>query len=184
MDNRAVIFLDRDGVINRRAPMHSYIYSWDRFELLPGVTEAIRICNEKGLPVIVVSNQRGIARGIFTKEQTDQLHERLNEELQKSGAHIDAFFVCPHGENECECRKPKPGLFVQAQEYLEAQGIRVKKSGSFMIGDSASDILAGKAYGIRTVFIGDDREAFEKTGAGHMSPDLLSAIRYIEERDR
>ncbi len=184
MDNRAVIFLDRDGVINKRAPMHSYVFTWERFELLPHVEEAIRICNRNNHPVIVISNQRGIARGMFSREQTDLLHERLNEELEKSGAHIDAFFICPHGENECECRKPKPGLFVQAQEWLEKQGIEIIKSDSFMIGDSASDIEAGKAYGIQTILIGDDEKEFARTGADHLSGDLLSAIRYIEERDR
>ena len=90
------MFLDRDGVINQKAPEHDYIKSWDEFHFLPGVKEVIRRIREKGSLVIVVTNQRGIARGMMTKKDLEVIHKNMLKELQKWGAYVDEVFYYPH----------------------------------------------------------------------------------------
>lgn len=144
-----VIFLDRDGVINKCAKEHQYITCWETFKFLEGVPRAIKLLNDAGYKVVVISNQRAIARGMATKDQVDELHKRVNEFLNKQGANIDYFLYCPHEIGQCNCRKPDIGLFLAAERLLE-----VDKSHSYMIGDSQSDIVAGNKYGVKTIFIG------------------------------
>ena len=144
-----VIFLDRDGVINKCAKEHQYITRWENFEFLERVPEAIRLLNNAGYKIVVVSNQRGIARGITTKVEVDELHKRVNEYLNQRGANIDCFLYCPHEIGKCNCRKPDIGLFLAAERLYD-----VDKSHSYMIGDSESDIVAGNNFGVKTVFVG------------------------------
>jgi len=143
-----VVFLDRDGVINKRAKKHEYIFKWEAFEFLENVPEAIRLLNNAEYKVIVISNQRGIARGIMTKGEVEELHKKVNESLNKEGANIDCFFYCPHEIGECNCRKPDIGLFLEAESLYE-----IDKSLSYMVGDSESDIVAGINFGVKTVFV-------------------------------
>lgn len=164
-----VIFLDRDGVINEKAAPHQYITRWEEFRFLPGVPEAIYSLNEAGYKLVIVSNQRGIARGMMTMEQLNELHENMCAALEKQGAHIDAIYVCPHNEGECTCRKPDIGLFLQAERQF-----CVDKAQSFMIGDSASDIEAGERYGVRTILVNNE----DKLGTVQCK-DLCSAADYI-----
>ena len=145
-----VVFLDRDGVINRRAAPHQYIISWESFHFLPGAQAAIALLNRYGYRVVIVTNQRGIARRCFTLEDVRVLHERMCLALAEHGARIDDIYVCPHNHGECDCRKPKPGLFLQAERDFS-----VDPSASWMIGDSDDDIEAGRAYGVKTVSIGN-----------------------------
>lgn len=140
------VFLDRDGLINRQAPEHDYIKSWADFRFLPGVSEAVRRLNEAGYLVLVVTNQRGVARGIMTMEAVNEIHETMCRELAKAGAHIHKVFVCPHESGTCTCRKPDIGLFLQAEREFE-----IDKRKSWMVGDSDSDVEAGRKYGIRTI---------------------------------
>lgn len=164
-----VVFLDRDGVINEKAAPHEYITAWDAFRFLPRVAQAIRVLNEAGYQTVIVSNQRGVNRGRMTMQQVDELHAKMCEELARQGAHIDAIYVCPHGEGECHCRKPEIGLFLRAEEKIE-----VDKAQSWMIGDSASDILAGERYGVRTILVNNE----EKRGSVQCK-DLMAAVEYI-----
>lgn len=156
MQECKVVFLDRDGVINKRPPMHEYVKNRAELIVLPDVADAIRRLNEAGFFVYVVSNQRGINRGHMTMEDLNDVHCYLNEILGRSGAHIDGFYVCPHGVDECDCRKPKPGLLIQAENDLLKRGLKISKAESVMIGDSDTDIQAGEAYGVDTVKIGDN----------------------------
>lgn len=144
-----VVFLDRDGVINKNAKEHEYITCWADFEFLANVPEAIYSLNNAGYKVVVVSNQRGIARGITTRAAVDELHKKINEYLNKMGAGIDCFLYCPHDIAECSCRKPNTGLFLASERLFD-----VDKSRSYMIGDRASDIEAGHTYGVKTIFVG------------------------------
>lgn len=169
-----VVFLDRDGVINEKAAPHEYITSWDKFRFLPHTAQAIRLLNEAGYKTVIVSNQRGVARGRMTMQQVDDLHAKMCAMLAGQGAHIDAIYVCPHGEGECHCRKPEIGLFLQAEEAFE-----VDKARSWMIGDSASDILAGERYGVRTILV----NSAEKLGSIQCA-DLLAAAEYIVGEER
>jgi len=143
------VFLDRDGVINHKAPEGEYVSSWNEFHILPGVEAAIASLNRSGRRVIVVSNQRGIALGRYTGSDVDRVHQELQRHLARFGAHIDAFYFCPHNKGECDCRKPKTGLFQQA--FLDFPG--ASAANSLMIGDSLSDIEAGRNLGLGTIFI-------------------------------
>ena len=150
-----VVFLDRDGVINKRPPMHEYVSCEKELIVLPGVAEAIRRLNKAGLFVFVISNQRGVSRGLITMQEIEHLHEYLNEILGREDAAIDGFYVCPHGENECTCRKPAPGLLYMAEEDLREKGYEIDKEHSVVIGDTDTDIEAGNAYGVKGIRIGD-----------------------------
>ncbi|MGB8261826.1 MAG: HAD family hydrolase [Terracidiphilus sp.] len=154
------VFLDRDGVINRKMPEGQYVTRWSEFVLLPGVVEAIARLNRAGVRTIVVSNQRGVALGLYTAADVEAIHAGFERVLAGAGAKVDGFFFCPHDKRQCECRKPLPGLFEQARARFP--GISAETSA--MIGDSLSDIEFGRRLGMRTVFIEGDPE-HRKPGA-------------------
>ncbi|MBI2596225.1 HAD family hydrolase [Candidatus Daviesbacteria bacterium] len=146
---KKALFLDRDGVINKKPPEHDYVKSWDEFELLPDVISAVLLARDKGYFVIVISNQRGISRKLMRTEVVDGIHKNLNEILKRNGTYIDAFYLCPHDiPDNCECRKPKPGLIMKA-----ALDFDIDLGKSFYIGDSQTDYQAGVAAGVRTALI-------------------------------
>jgi len=154
------IFLDRDGVLNEKPPEGNYITCWADFHLLPGVPAALRRLNQAGLRVVVVTNQRGIALGLYSPSDVEAIQSSLQQVLKMHGAHVDAFYFCPHDERQCSCRKPLPGLFEQAV----AQFPEITAATSVMIGDSLSDIEFGRRLGMLTVFIQGDPE-FQKPTA-------------------
>jgi len=153
-------FLDRDGVINRKPPEGQYVGNSRAFHLLPGVEAAIAGLNRSGYTVVVVTNQRGIALGLYTAADVVHLHQQLKEHLKQHGARVDAFYFCPHDKNECDCRKPGPGLFHQA--FRDFPG--ASAANSIMIGDSISDIEAARNLGMPSIFIQGDPE-MQKPGA-------------------
>lgn len=157
------VFLDRDGVLNEKMPDGCYVNSWDEFHPLPGVTEAIRRLNRAGLRVVVVSNQRGIALGLYTPEDVRAIHLRFQDLLKTHGAKVDGFYFCPHDKGQCNCRKPLPGLFEQAVAMFP----EISAASSAMIGDSHSDIEFGIRLGMLTVFIEGNAEGWK--------PDLEQA---------
>lgn len=173
------IFLDRDGVLNRKKPEGHYVTRWSEFEMLPGVPEALARLKQSGATLIVVTNQSGISKGVYTLEDVAQIHGELNRTLAPLGAAIDAFFVCPHYKNDgCNCRKPKTGLFEQAL----AQFPQANAANSVVIGDSISDIEAAKALGWPSIFIHGDRSC-QKPGweraaalADEQTDSLLEAV--------
>lgn len=148
MSFKKVVFLDRDGVINKRPPEHDYVRKWEEFEFLPGAIEAIRLLNQSDYRVFVVTNQRGIARRLMTEKNLAEIHKKMRAELAKNGAKIDEIYYCPHNIGECECRKPKPGLFFRA-----AGDHRLDLGQAIFIGDSRSGIQAGKAAGCQTILM-------------------------------
>ena len=168
MDGKTV-FLDRDGVINVKAPEGDYIKSWSEFHFLPGAIEAIRLLNDHNWHVVIITNQRGIARQLMTMHDLNRIHFFLEEELQNRGAHVDGIYVCPHEKGTCHCRKPDIVLFMQAE-----QDFPVDKSKSWMIGDSQSDIEAGRNYGIRTISVVNLNPLADK-----QFPNLLSAVNFL-----
>lgn len=146
------IFLDRDGVINKKAKEHDYIKNWDEFTLLADVPAAIRLIKDRGYLVIVISNQRGVARSIMTAGAVNKIHKNLNRLLKQHGAKIDAFYWCGHDyEDRCECRKPSPGLVLQA-----AQDFDIDIKSSWLVGDSEHDRMCARSVGVRYKIIETD----------------------------
>lgn len=146
-------FLDRDGVINRKAAAGEYITRWEEMEILPGVAEAIGRLRRAGYRVMVITNQRCVAKGLMTGAQLESLHERLGEGLARAGAAIDDFYYCPHEEQPaCGCRKPQPGMLLAA-----AREHGVDLQASWMVGDSEKDIVAGRRAGCRTARIAEPK---------------------------
>ncbi|MGP1488206.1 MAG: D-glycero-alpha-D-manno-heptose-1,7-bisphosphate 7-phosphatase [Peptoanaerobacter stomatis] len=146
--NKAAFF-DRDGTINVEK---NYLYKVEDFEFIKGIPELIKKYNDEGYVVIVVTNQAGIARGYYTEEDMNILHRYINEQLAKIGAHIDAFYFCPHHPDitgECNCRKPKTGMLEKA---IKEWNIDVTKS--ILYGDKPWDIEAGEKCGIRSIYVG------------------------------
>jgi D-glycero-D-manno-heptose 1,7-bisphosphate phosphatase len=151
---RPAIFVDRDGVI---LEMVHYLNRVEQVALAPGVAEAIRSINETGVPLVIVTNQSAVARGLLTESGLDAIHARMAELLSARGAHVDAIYYCPHhpdaGEGayrrDCECRKPNPGMLRKAAADL---GLDLPRS--VMIGDHATDIEAGHNAGVaRTMLV-------------------------------
>lgn len=150
-----VIFLDRDGTINEEV---NYLHRPEDLTILDGVPEAVRLLNDHGYRVVVVTNQAGVARGYYTEADVEKLHTCLNQVLrEQGGGEINQFYYCPHHpehgigayKKQCHCRKPATGMFEMAE-----QAGPVDKAHSWMIGDKLTDIQAGQNYGIKTVLVG------------------------------
>jgi D-glycero-D-manno-heptose 1,7-bisphosphate phosphatase len=145
------VFLDRDGVINRKVPDGDYVKCWEEFAFLPGVKDALRLIKRGGYRVIVVTNQRGIARCMMTEHDLHQIHARMLTELAQAGVRIDALYYCPHEAGQCLCRKPQTGLFWRAKGDFPD----IDFGSSFLIGDSLSDMEAGAQLGCRNLLIAE-----------------------------
>jgi histidinol-phosphate phosphatase family protein len=140
------VFLDRDGTIAR--DVH-YCRRPEDFEILPTVPDAVRLLNENGFKVVVITNQSGVARGYFTEETLAQIHDKMRRELARYGAWVDAIYYCPHHpDDRCECRKPKAALFHRAAKEHDINFDR-----SYVVGDMQIDVAAGKALGCHTILV-------------------------------
>ncbi len=172
--NRAIrwVFLDRDGTLNVKPPDGEYIERPEALELLPGAAKAVRMLNRAGLWTGVATNQRGIALGRMTIEGLDAVHEHLRDLLRQEGAFVDAIYACPHQIGECECRKPHPGLLLKAQSEHPALDF----ARAAIVGDSPSDMQAGRRLGLMTVLI-SERERARPGGcdADHVVGDPVQA---------
>jgi histidinol-phosphate phosphatase family protein len=147
------VFLDRDGVINRRRPDH--VKTWDEFEFLPGVLEAMATLQSMNAHVVVVTNQGVVGRGLLSVEDLGRIHTRMLQTIRDAGGHVEAIYACLHAPGEgCACRKPAPTLFQRASTDL---GIRL--SDSIMVGDSPTDVAAARAAGCRPVLICDGEDS-------------------------
>lgn len=143
-----VIFIDRDGVINVDL-MGNYVKDWSEFRFEEGAIESLKKLTDAGYKTVIVSNQAGIGDGIFAEESLWDLHRRMLGELEKAGAKVHAAYYCLHGkEAGCKCRKPETGLFEQA-----ARSLKFDKEHTFFVGDKATDIEAGKRFGLKTIFV-------------------------------
>jgi D-glycero-D-manno-heptose 1,7-bisphosphate phosphatase len=168
------VFLDRDGVINRKMPEGQYVTSWRHFELLPDVPEVIARLNRAGLRVLVVTNQRGIALGLYAAADVEAIHSQMQRVLSVSGAHVDGFYFCPHDKRQCNCRKPLPGLFEQARKQFPT----IEPANSVVIGDSLSDIEFGRNLGIHTIFIEGDESHRKHQKPGAQKAADLADLRF------
>ena len=147
---KKAVFLDRDGTINVEK---DHLHKFELWEWIPGAIEAIKTFNHNGWLVFVVSNQAGVARGLYSETDITALHARVNEQLSQAGARIDHYYYCPHhpdfGEKiHCGCRKPRPGLLLQGKREWD-----IDMRESFLIGDKLSDMEAALAVGVVPVLV-------------------------------
>jgi D-glycero-D-manno-heptose 1,7-bisphosphate phosphatase len=183
MSKKKAVFLDRDGTINVEK---NYLYKPEDLELFDGAAEAIRSLKSSGYLVIVVTNQSGVARGYFTVDDVNVLHEHLQKELAKAGAEVDAFYLCPHHPTEgqgdylreCDCRKGAPGMLLEAAEEFN---VDLKRS--YMVGDKLADIDAGQRAGCKSLLVltGYGEETAADPGISEIKKcrDINSAAEYI-----
>lgn len=179
------VFLDRDGTVNVE---ENYISSPDQLQLIPRAGTAIRELNKLGTRVFIITNQSGVARGYFSEAAVHDIHEALRALLKKENAFVDDFFYCPHlpgAEVErynivCDCRKPKPGMLLQAQHQYTVDLRR-----SFVVGDRCIDIAAGKAVGAGTVMVSTGYGTQEilncRNQPDFFAHDLLDGVQYIKQ---
>jgi D-glycero-D-manno-heptose 1,7-bisphosphate phosphatase len=166
------VFLDRDGTLNVKPPAGEYVERPEALVLLPGAGEAVRTLNQAGIWTGVVTNQRGVALGRMSISDLDVIHERLTHLLRLRGAFVDAIYVCPHEIGACDCRKPQPGLLLKAQsEHPTLDFARAA-----IVGDSLSDVQAGRRLGMSTVLISSG--AADRS-VDHVVPDLSQAVRRL-----
>lgn len=143
-----VVFLDRDGVINVDL-IGDYIKHWEEFRFEEGAVDALKRLTEAGYKIVVISNQAGIGDGIFAEDALWDIHRKMLGELEKNGAKVHAAYYCLHGkEAGCSCRKPETGLFEQA-----ARTLKFDKAKTYFVGDKATDIEAGRRFGLKTIFV-------------------------------
>lgn len=177
------VFLDRDGVINRKLAEGRYVTRWEEFELLPGVAPAIAALNRTGRNVIVITNQRGVALGSMTQADVDAIHDRLRAELAREAAKLDGIYYCPHDREACDCRKPGTGMIRAASRDFPGAG----PENSILIGDSLSDVECGRNARMPTIFIESDGDnakdgaAAAKALADATVHSLADAVRLILE---
>ncbi|MBW7888450.1 MAG: HAD family hydrolase [Bacteroidetes bacterium] len=177
------VFVDRDGTINVDV---DFLSAPEQIQLLPRSAEAIHILNSLEIPVIVITNQSGIARGIFSENELHNIHLAFSAELKKHHAHVLEYFYCPHHPSEgiagyikdCECRKPKPGMLLAAKKKY---GFNLERS--FVIGDKCIDVQAGKAVGATTIQVATGYGTKEKDSClktrDYYAEDLYNAVDFI-----
>ena len=155
--DRPAVFLDRDGTLNVKPPPHHYVTAVEEFLWLPGAIDGLVLLAQFGFVLTVVSNQRGVARGLVDLEVLSDIERLIQHDLATRGCGIEAFRYCPHETLEaCDCRKPKPGMLIDLARELDLDLRR-----SWMIGDAASDIQAGRAAGCHTAQISESDEAVD-----------------------
>ena len=166
-----VVFLDRDGVINRMRT--DYVKRWEEFEILPGTIEALARISASGRQVIVLTNQSAIGQGLVSAETVAEIHRRLGALVEAVGGRLDAFLICPHAKDEgCDCRKPAPGLFLRAGREL---GVDLGRS--VMVGDQPSDVAAAEAAGCAVIVV--DPEGSVATNGHPRVRSLVEAAELI-----
>ena len=160
MKNNLAFFIDRDGVMIK---MVRYDYGWDSAQkpkdvrLVEGVEKVVGWANRKSIPVIEISNQPGVAKGKMNQKTSEAIEKKTHELLAKKGVKVNNVCICPHLDGECECRKPKPGLLLQA-----AKELNIDLKSSVFLGDKKSDVDAGKLVGCKTIIYLHDEDLPEK----------------------
>ena len=177
---KKVIFIDRDGVINK--DLWKYVEHWGEFEFLPGVLGAFKLLAENDFHINIISNQAGVGDGKFTEEALADVNRNMISEIKKVGGNVDGTYYCLHGKQEgCSCRKPEIGLFEKAVQDIPP----FEKSHTFFIGDKLTDIEAGKRFGLKTILVltgyGDKSKAdiTEATRPDYICTDLQEAVAIV-----
>ena len=150
-----VVFLDRDGVINKNRA--NYVKSWDEFEFLPNAKKGIKLLNDSDFKIIIITNQSVVGRGIIKEKTLNEIHEKMLKELNKCRCRIEKIYCCPHAPwDNCDCRKPKPGMLLKAADDFD---LDLKEC--HFIGDSKTDEEAGKIVGCKTYLVSEHRNLLD-----------------------
>ena len=177
------VFLDRDGVLIENRS--DYVQDWSHVTILPLVMEALSALHKEGLKIIVVTNQSAVGRGLMTLETAHEINDRLTKTIKENGGWIDAVYMCPHApQDHCTCRKPQPGLLLQA-----ARELPLDLRSSWMVGDAWSDVIAGQSAGLQgTIMVRTGRGSSQLVSSRPIdvqpfliSDDLFSAARTITD---
>lgn len=182
MTNLQALFLDRDGVINRER--RDYVKNWREFQFLPNVLGALQQANALHVPILVITNQSAIGRGIVKQSEVEAIHQQMQQEVAAAGGRIDEVFVCPHRPDEnCACRKPQPGLLLRALAKYNVQAHH-----TLFIGDSFTDYQAAQAAGCGAILVRSGIQGPELATrlAGRpavvLADDLAAAIALLVQR--
>ena len=174
------IILDRDGVINKDPGFGDYIKSWAEFEFMPGAIDAIKLLNEHGYEIFVISNQAGVAKGLYSQEALDEITKNMLKEIEARGGKIRWVSYCTHATDAgCDCRKPKTGQIKNA-----TKGLDIDFKNTYFIGDSRLDVGAGKNGGCKTILLLTGKENEEDSKSWAHKPDfiknnLMEAVKWV-----
>lgn len=180
---RRAVFLDRDGTLNVEK---NYLFRPEEFEFIPGAAQAVKRLKEAGFLVVVVTNQSGVARGYYGEADVERLHHHVQQLLAAFDTRIDAFYFCPHHPAggvdryriDCDCRKGRPGMLLQA-----ARDLRIDLARSYMIGDKAADIEAGEAAGCTPILVRTGHGAEMEGHCSLQAADLPEAVDLLLQRE-
>lgn len=166
------VFFDRDGIVNR-SPGPGYVERLEDFHILPEFIECLRVVLRRGYEAVIVTNQRGVALGRVSAETVQSMHDHLEHELAREGLNVLDIMVCPHDNDECTCRKPNPGMFLEAARRHDIDLTR-----SWAVGDNERDVEAGCRAGCRTVLVG---RVGERSVADHRVARLEDLAAFLRE---
>lgn len=170
-----IIFLDRDGVINKYPGDFNYVKTWNEFRFLPKAKEGLKRLNDRGYKIIVVSNQAGVSKGIYTQESLDLITRNMLKELKADKIEISGVYYCTHRQEEnCSCRKPRTGLIDMAVAKFKGEGLQTELKRSFFIGDTIRDIETGKAAGLKTILVFSGKEKPDNKSEWLLLPDYTA----------
>lgn len=177
-----IIFIDRDGVINEE--LNSYVTSWDKFQFLDGALQALKKLTDENYHIVIISNQAGVAKGEYTVEELNVINENMLKEIERATKKRPATYYCIHkDEDDCSCRKPKIGLFKQAEEEFG----KIDYANTYFIGDQQRDIETAKNLGLKSILVLSGRADLEQIKDWTIKPDyikrdLLDAVNWLLER--
>lgn len=187
MKKNIAVFLDRDGTINEEV---GYLDCLDKLRLIDGAAEAVKTLNDNALKAVVVTNQAGVAKGLFPEEIVNAVHSLMQQILMQEGAYIDAYYYCPHHPTEgkgvylqtCSCRKPRPGMLLKASEELN-----IELECSYMIGDRIKDIEAATAVGAKGILVKtgyglnsiEEKQSMPHIQPSYIADDIMDAVTWI-----
>lgn len=173
----SLILLDRDGVINRKAPAHTYITSFEQVKFIPKAKQAIALLSQHH-KIAIISNQKGVSKGSMSIEDVEKINKQMIKEIEQAGGRVDKIYFCPHGEDECNCRKPKPGMIEQA-----LKDFNLPKEKAVLLGDFFSDYETSKNVGCDFIHIDSEsdeqqihRQKFQDAGVKPLTFSTLYEV--------
>ncbi|MBN1353057.1 MAG: HAD-IIIA family hydrolase [Candidatus Omnitrophica bacterium] len=171
-DDKKVIFIDRDGVVNEDPggwTEHGYVTKWEDFHFLPGSKEALRKLNENGYDIVIISNQAGVGKGYYTEEDLESITRNMLDAISESGGRVKGVYYCVHkADDNCDCRKPGTGLFRRAETELG-----IESYGRYFVGDGKMDVEAASQAGLKSVLVLSGKTKLADVRTWDIQPDFI-----------